>query len=536
MTTQFQQSLEEEVTHAISYSRFSTGIQKKGTSLERQEQMVQAYCLKHGLSLLDSFHDAGKSGYHGKHLQRGGQFHELLRQLHEGAIPRGTHLLVEQTDRLTRQLPLDGLSLVHQLITGGLTIVTMDDGQSYDRSTDFGKLVQLLARLQRGHDESQAKSDRLSYVWSKKAQEMESGKAPRMRLPFWLKREGDELVIIPEMKALVERVIKRSIEGAGGATIASELNAEGHRTSTGATWNSGKVTKLIHSKSIIGWHTRKETGEAHNIYPPIVSIDVFNQAQHALISRTRQRGNTQKWASALSGLTYCGNCGSRLKMMGRPETRSGVCRAAVEGGRPCGNKQSMRYRTMILATALAVHEEAAKKVLDRLPKDDSKRDELQHELAQLSVQVERLAEAVASVDGAAIGTLIPKLKEASERREAVKQDLATRVPAGEVSFDDLMSAFDKVPSIVGDVLKGDKAKSNELNALLHSLPDFRITLLDGVATIMGLKVEQADRLTIKVSNRGFPEASREVHGVILRTDEGSTYLGGDSYYLHQPWN
>ena len=87
-----------------SYVRFSTGDQKQGDSLRRQVQLSQNYAEKHGL-VLDTtlnMHDLGLSAYKGEHTKKGALGH-FLKLVKKGQIEKGSTLIVESLDRLSRE-------------------------------------------------------------------------------------------------------------------------------------------------------------------------------------------------------------------------------------------------------------------------------------------------------------------------------------------------------------------------------------------------------------------------------------------------
>lgn len=475
--------------YAISYSRFSTGRQKHGTSLTRQLQQVDEYCRAHNLTLLESFHDAGKSGFHGKNLEAGGQLKLLLDKINDGTIPKGTRLLVEQTDRLTRQAVLEGLQIVQQLIFAGIVVVTLDDNQEYDKDSDFGKLVLLLARLQRGHDESKAKSERLGFAWKKKAEQMQAGQLPKMRMPFWLKRQGDEVEIIAEWTEVIDKVFQDSIDGHGCAEIAKGLNRQGVKTKAGANWTASAITQLLRNKRLIGWHQRSGSKELFKVYPAVLSIERFNEAQKAMDTRVRSKGNSQKWSSALSGLTHCGACGSVLKFSGQAKYRTGVCRAAVDGGSECANKRSLRYKALVLGIVAALKHGLAEKLLPPVQSDTSERELLEHDLDTINGQITNLIAAIKQAPS--VTELAVELSKVQQQREQVKETLSTLASPIDTTSQRLrlhLMASRDIPELVDMVLDGVKEAANKLNILLHSIGGVEVTLLDGVASVGDTKV------------------------------------------------
>ena len=91
---------------AYSYIRFSTKEQVKGDSRRRQTDATRAWCDRCGAKLDDSttFEDLGKSAFLGEHRKNPDR-HALaafLKLVETGRISRGSCLVVESLDRLTR--------------------------------------------------------------------------------------------------------------------------------------------------------------------------------------------------------------------------------------------------------------------------------------------------------------------------------------------------------------------------------------------------------------------------------------------------
>jgi DNA invertase Pin-like site-specific DNA recombinase len=89
---------------AISYLRFSTPEQALGDSEKRQLKAAREYCDRNGLELDENgLADKGRSGYKGDNLKKGADLYDFLNAVKAGKIPKGTALIVENLDRLSRQ-------------------------------------------------------------------------------------------------------------------------------------------------------------------------------------------------------------------------------------------------------------------------------------------------------------------------------------------------------------------------------------------------------------------------------------------------
>ena len=110
---------------AISYVRFSTMGQSDGDSILRQTEATEAYCKKHGLLLTDAYRlmDSGKSAFKGANRSPTGALGQLEKHVQDGKIPKGTVLIVENLDRLSREDIVSAQLMLLNLIHQGIEIV-----------------------------------------------------------------------------------------------------------------------------------------------------------------------------------------------------------------------------------------------------------------------------------------------------------------------------------------------------------------------------------------------------------------------------
>src|SRR5690349_19321284 len=108
---------------AYSYLRFSTPEQERGDSFRRQAQLARDYALAHRLELDEelTFRDLGVSAFRGRNAEVGrlGEFREAVR---DGVIPRGSYLLLESLDRLSRDKPRKAVKLLEAICEEGIAV------------------------------------------------------------------------------------------------------------------------------------------------------------------------------------------------------------------------------------------------------------------------------------------------------------------------------------------------------------------------------------------------------------------------------
>ncbi|MBF4249338.1 recombinase family protein, partial [Vibrio anguillarum] len=108
-----------------SYSRFSDMEQKKGSSLARQEDYAKKAAEQHGLELNDElvFTDLGKSAFHAIH-KKAGAYGAFLKAIEKGLVAKGSYLIVESFDRLSREEAYKAQSDITRLIEADINIIT----------------------------------------------------------------------------------------------------------------------------------------------------------------------------------------------------------------------------------------------------------------------------------------------------------------------------------------------------------------------------------------------------------------------------
>src|SRR5262245_48878217 len=105
---------------AYSYVRFSSPKQAEGDSLRRQTEAAADWCRRNDAVLDESttLHDLGKSAYTGAHRQNPDR-HALaafLKLVEDGRVPRGSFLVIENLDRLSREHVQPALLLALNLL------------------------------------------------------------------------------------------------------------------------------------------------------------------------------------------------------------------------------------------------------------------------------------------------------------------------------------------------------------------------------------------------------------------------------------
>ncbi len=299
---------------AFSYLRFSTPEQALGDSERRQIEAAEKWAKQKKLKLDKSYADRGRSGFKGINRKKG-KLGEFLRRIQSGNIPRGSYLIVEDLDRLSREHPLDSLFLVRQIISSGVTIVVLNkNNEEYSeesiRADQSGaKMMSLVFELGRASGESARKADFGVKNWIQKRKlAAESGKVMTEIAPAWIDTEGKKdkrrFVLNEERAKIVRQIFQWKLSGVGNRTIAHRLNEAkianwGRGKRVAKKWHESYIQKILHNPAAIGefrphiyeyqpdpsapserTQIRKPTGEVFkDYYPSVVDVSTFQKVQ-----------------------------------------------------------------------------------------------------------------------------------------------------------------------------------------------------------------------------------------------------------------
>jgi DNA invertase Pin-like site-specific DNA recombinase len=350
---------------AYSYIRMSTADQAKGDSARRQDKATRDYAEEHNLELAQILIDEGVSAFTGSNAEFG-KLGSFIALAEDGKIERGSFLIVESLDRISRQNVFQAMGLLEKIINLDINIVTLSDKKIYSRKSGTDSqsdLIFAIFTLIRAHEESQLKSIRLRASWDNKRNLAREGKNTRHVIPKWLRYSecGNIIESIPERAAIIEQIFELCHSGWGAYSIAKNLNDKGLETWGRAKfWQESYIKKIIHNRAVMGEyqpHTlersaaksqRSKIGDpVQNYYPQIISSHMFFECQSAMAQRS-QNGRGRKGSSLsnlFSGLLFCYKCGGGMRFVdkGSPPKGGKYLRCTRSILTTECNSQSYRY-------------------------------------------------------------------------------------------------------------------------------------------------------------------------------------------------
>jgi DNA invertase Pin-like site-specific DNA recombinase len=333
---------------AFSYIRFSTPEQSAGDSLRRQTEDAAAWCQAHSAHLDETttLHDLGKSAFTGARRKNPDR-HALaafLKLVESGRVRKGSYLIVENLDRLTREDIQPALLLVLNLLQAGVRIVQLKPVEMvFDDKSDTLPVMMMIIELSRGHSESAMKKERNGAKWQEKLAHARAGKAqpPRKKdgrvtraltaqLPGWVEDRGGKLHLIPERAAIVQRLFALSAAGYGLRRIVRKFTDEGVPAwGTSRVWSVAYLALVLKDRRALGEHQPRTAGHKPDgppipgYFPAAVSEREWDAARAGAAQRRHRPGRTGQHVNVFAGLVRNARDGDSYFLVHRSRKESG---------------------------------------------------------------------------------------------------------------------------------------------------------------------------------------------------------------------
>lgn len=497
---------------AFSYIRFSTPEQARGDSLRRQLEGARLWCAEHGLELDDSLRDLGRSAFKGKHAEFGA-LRRFLDFVEDGTVPRGSHLLVESFDRLSRETVLDAAARLFDLVRSGIVVVTLSDGQVYSEErlrNDWTPLIISITIMARAHEESRTKGLRVGKAWEEKRRRAsQDGQAMTSIAPGWLRLVGGprrgHYELIDERAAIVRRIFADTIAGLGRRSITKALNEAGIEPwglgkKRGERWHDSYVQKILGSPATYGEFESlglRAGGDGAgavmiaDYFPPVIDKETFYRAQASSKKRSAGSGRpSDTHRNLLRGLAKCGTCGSNMVIVDKGARSSGpklICGRA-HAGAGCDHRRYYRYALLEVGVIHCVADRKDSLIASALDKSGSLRADRGSLSARHDDLTGRLENLVAMVEaGGAVPTVLARVTQlqvdiegAAAAIEVIDREIKEAEITSSVAGDkDLLAVYKQFDGLEGDELKRIRALAHQrLSALVD-----RVDIEPGLATV-----------------------------------------------------
>ena len=394
--------------------------------------------------------------------------------VNKGRIARGSYLIVESLDRLSREHIRPALTLLLNLIESGIRVVQLLPAEIiYDDGIEPMQLMMGIMELSRGHSESKMKSERVGKAWAqKRALAAEKGTALTSKVPVWLSVDDENKIVVDQSKAAtVRRIFDLASNGYGMTSIVKMLNQEscpviGHARH----WAKSSIAKILGNRAVVGEyqpHTgcagnRKPIGEPIPNYFPVIITDEKWHAARAAMSSRRQTGGrpTKQSVNVFQGLLRDArdrDGDGTIHVVDKSSATKGYSVSLVSY-RACSGVTDAKY----VGFPLAVFETAVFSKLQEIDpaeivgdmSDAAERVQaLTGELDELVGRIERIKAKLIG-KGGDVGSLVDVLQDLDEQKEELKSRLdEARQDAGTP----LSRSWGEAQSLLGVIAKAKDA-------------------------------------------------------------------------------
>jgi DNA invertase Pin-like site-specific DNA recombinase len=289
----------------VIYARYSNGGSQTDQSLEGQVRECRRYAAEHNIQIVEEYLDPHISGKDAEHRPA---FQQMISDSDKRTFDV---VIVWKTDRFARNrydsarykeyLKRNGVTLRYAAenipnTSEGIILESMLEGMAEYYSAD------LRQKILRGMKESAYKCKALT------------------RPPIGYKLDAEKHYIIDEQIApYIQQIFQMYIAGEKLSAISNKMNAIGLKTTKKNPFNINAIRQIVENEKYIGVYEYKAGGiRKENAFPAIIEKDVFLSAQERRVAQKkgtyckRNYGGSAKHTYLLSGMVYCGECGSTM--------------------------------------------------------------------------------------------------------------------------------------------------------------------------------------------------------------------------------
>ena len=464
---------------AYSYVRFSSKKQERGESVKRQTDFAVEFCQRHNHTLDETLNlkDLGVSAFRGANVETGalGAFLEAVKS---GRVRKGSILIVESLDRLSRAEVRKALTLFLQLIDAGIKIVTKEGVFDDKSANDTANIVIAIVTMSRANDESARKSDRSLYNWVQKRIKAKKGVIVTSQCPRWLRVEDGKFVFDTKRVTAIRKLFAMRAQGTGPTALVKWLSKEGIAPFKGKSpaWHRSGVEFLLADRRLLGeyqptqgrgYGNRTPVGEPiADYFPQVIDRNLFDRVQ-----ATRRRG-TKRGAANVTKNLFAGlmrDARDKTKIVapvyGR-NPKAFLVSTGARAGLPGSEKQTFAYDAFEFGVISFLREL-------KLEANDSTAIELEgatERLAQVCDKIRTVQERILAVkDCSSLVAVLEKLDGEKRELEASVQTLSDRVRASEKgtveNCNQVLAALQKSP---GDVDLRTRVRA-QIRALIEEI-------------------------------------------------------------------
>ncbi len=380
----------------------------QGETLARHRAALLDYAAHHGLEIGAVYEEI----ISGESIDARPKMKQLLREVEQG---RWAGVLCMDIDRLARGNSADQARVSNTFRISGTLIITPSKvyDQSRESDEEYVDFELFMARREYKAISRRIMRGRIASV--KEGHFI--GSTPPYGYDKIKVERGRGFTLSPNSESdTVKQIYSMCISGMGCSVIARRLDMMGVTPRKGSSWSSASIRDILRNPVYCGkirWQYRREEKSladgivmirrrenpdciiAHGLHPALISEEEFDQAQQFLNSRRipHKKENTEL-RNPLSGLLYCGMCGSMMTRIG-PGSRNNSDTLRCPN-RSCGNVSAkLELVESALAEGVArwlndCRVNVSRNAADTAKAERTSADKVRSELAKLDSQRERI--------------------------------------------------------------------------------------------------------------------------------------------------
>lgn len=309
------------MTLAYSYVRFSTKTQAFGASLQRQLDASQVFCQNHGLTLSEiAFQDLGVSAFKNKTRA---SLDDMLTAIVDGTIQKGSYILIEALDRLSRRGISHTQDILKSILKHGVIVAFVgEDARTLSGTIlteksldDLTSVIMVSLAADLAHKESLRKAKLVLDAKARIRDKAKKGIPIAKRLPFWLAYR-DGVYYFNENVSVIREIVDLRQQGNGHRKIAQYLNIKGVDAPAGKGWSHTTIRHVLTAPCLCGDYQTYRTVDGR-LVPDTLVCDYFpaiiSRDEWLLLQADQRRSTKGKVAKTnpFSGLLKC-DCGGGL--------------------------------------------------------------------------------------------------------------------------------------------------------------------------------------------------------------------------------
>jgi site-specific DNA recombinase len=296
-----------QVIRCAVYCRISLDWEGKGLGVQRQLEDCLAIAKRLGWTVVDHYidNDAGASRYSKKKVRA--EYNRLLADIEDGRIDA---VVIWMEDRLQRQV-IELAEFLKICDAAGVKRIASAGGE-FDLS-DPGQRTMLYIKAAMAEAEIEEMSKRMRRKNQERAEKGERHLGGRR--PYGEAWHGHQAVSeeqAAQERELIREAVRRILAGDSLRGIVTDWQKRGIRSQFGSYWRNVNLRKMLLSPRLVGM--RSYNGKLiQGNWEPIITMEEWQAVKAILEDPSRyheDRGGLPRYL--LSGVVYCGQCGSRL--------------------------------------------------------------------------------------------------------------------------------------------------------------------------------------------------------------------------------